>query len=181
MDMLPTLKTPINPIIIGKIRSTYGIYGWLKIFSYTEIKKNIFNYQPWIICIEGTWKSIYLETWKYHKKNLVIKIQNIQNRNKAHLLTQCKIVITSKQLPHLTKDFYWTDLIHCKVITIKGIFLGKVINMIETGSNDVMIVRSHMQNKNSIKEYLVPFLDKKVIKKINLITQIILVDWNVNF
>ncbi|WP_367679757.1 hypothetical protein [Buchnera aphidicola] len=36
-------------IIIGKIGSPYGIKGFIKIFSYTEKKENIFNYLPWFI------------------------------------------------------------------------------------------------------------------------------------
>jgi len=36
-----------NPVILGKIKSIYGVRGWLKIFSFTEKIDDIFYYHLW--------------------------------------------------------------------------------------------------------------------------------------
>ncbi|MDE5286126.1 MAG: ribosome maturation factor RimM, partial [Buchnera aphidicola] len=54
-------------ILIGKTGKSYGILGWITIFSFSENKKNIFSYLPWFLCKENKWKKIYLDSWKKHK------------------------------------------------------------------------------------------------------------------
>ena len=36
-------------VTIGKIGSTYGVHGWLKIHAYTEFGATILEYTPWYL------------------------------------------------------------------------------------------------------------------------------------
>ncbi len=67
------------------------------------------------------------------------------------------------------------------VVTTEGYSLGKVIDMMETGSNDVLVIKANLKDAFGIKERLVPFLDGQVIKKVDLTTQTIEVDWDPGF
>ena len=53
--------------------------------------------------------------------------------------------------------------------------------MMETGSNDVMVVKANLKDAFGIKERLIPFLDGQVIKKVDLATHIVEVDWDPGF
>ena len=174
------LENPINPIIIGLTGSGYGIHGWLKILSYTEKSENIFNYQPWFIKSINGWKYIKIQNWKHYGNNkFVIKINNINDRNSLINFYNCKIQVSSINLPTLNNnEFYWKDIIGCRVINLYGNDIGQVIDFIETGSNDVLIVKKHMKKNLSYEdECLIPFIDKQVIKKVDIILGIIEVDW----
>lgn len=48
----------------------------------------------------------------------------------------------------------------------------------ETGSNDVLVIKANLKDAFGIKERLVPFLDGQVIKKVDLTTRSIEVDWD---
>lgn len=162
--------------------STYGIRGWLKVFSFTELAENIFDYQPWSIKKTDKWHVINLESWKHHKKDFIIKIKGIHDLESAMLLTNCKIIVDTMQLPDLDSDeFYWKDLLGCQVITIDGYQIGEVINLIKTGSNDVLVVKASMKDAFDIQERLIPFLDKQVIRNIDLKARVIEVDWERDF
>lgn len=50
--------------------------------------------------------------------------------------------------------------------------------MMETGSNDVLVIKANLKDAFGIKERLVPFLDGQVIKKVDLATRTIEVDWD---
>lgn len=50
--------------------------------------------------------------------------------------------------------------------------------MMETGSNDVLVIKANLKDAFGIKERLVPFLDGQVIKKVDLTTRTIEVDWD---
>ena len=50
--------------VVGKLGSTYGIRGWLRIYSSTEQAESIFDYQPWFLKIKGEWQPTEL-VWIY--------------------------------------------------------------------------------------------------------------------
>ena len=55
---------------VGKLGSTYGIRGWLRIYSSTEQAESIFDYQPWFLKIKGQWQPTELENWRLIITNL---------------------------------------------------------------------------------------------------------------
>ncbi|MBK5145075.1 ribosome maturation factor RimM [Budviciaceae bacterium BWR-B9] len=172
----------LNPVVLGKLGSTYGIRGWLRVFSSTEQSESIFDYQPWYIQRAGEWRVIELESWKRHNQDLIIKLKGVDDREVANSLTNCEIAVEAEQLPPLEEgDYYWKDLMGCQVVTTSGYELGKVTDMMETGSNDVLVVRANLKDAFGAKERLIPFLDGQVIKKIDLTAQLIEVDWDPGF
>jgi 16S rRNA processing protein RimM len=173
---------PNKPVVVGKMGSTYGIRGWLRVFSSTEESESIFDYQPWFIQQAGEWQQLELEGWKHHNQDLIIKIKGMEDREAAALLTNCEIVVDSTQLPPLDAgDYYWKDLMGCQVVTTTGYQLGSVIDMMETGSNDVMVVKANLKDAFGMQERLVPFLDGQVVKKVDLTARSIEVEWDPNF
>ncbi|CDG22131.1 Ribosome maturation factor rimM [Xenorhabdus poinarii G6] len=176
------LEHPVEPIVLGKLGSAYGIRGWLRVFSSTEHTEDIFEYQPWFIQRSGQWEHIELEAWKYHNQDIIIKIKDIDDRDAANVFTNCEVVVDSSQLPELSEgDYYWKDLIGCQVVNTAGYNLGTIHDMMETGSNDVMVIKANLKDAFGIKERLVPFLDGQVIKKVDLATKLIEVDWDPSF
>ncbi|WP_140919881.1 ribosome maturation factor RimM [Limnobaculum xujianqingii] len=172
----------LNPVVLGKLGSTYGIRGWLRVFSSTEQSESIFDYQPWYIQRAGEWRVIELEGWKRHNQDLIIKLKGVDDREVANSLTNCEIAVEAEQLPPLEEgDYYWKDLMGCQVVTTSGYELGKVTDMMETGSNDVLVVRANLKDAFGAKERLIPFLDGQVIKKIDLTAQLIEVNWDPGF
>ncbi|MBP9642715.1 MAG: ribosome maturation factor RimM, partial [Budvicia sp.] len=162
--------------------STYGIRGWLRVFSSTEQSESIFDYQPWYIQQAGEWRVVELEGWKRHNQDLIIKLKGIDDREVANGLTNREIAVDSEQLPPLEDgDYYWKDLMGCRVVTTEGYELGKITDMMETGSNDVLVVRANLKDAFGAKERLIPFLDGQVIKKVDLTAQLVEVDWDPGF
>ncbi|QPR28106.1 ribosome maturation factor RimM [Edwardsiella hoshinae] len=169
-------------VILGKLGSAYGIRGWLRVFSSTEDAERIFDYQPWFIQQGGNWVAVELESWRNHNQDLVIKIKGIDDRDAANALVNREIAVDESQLPVLEEgDYYWKDLMGCQVVTVAGYELGKVTAMMETGSNDVLVVTANLKDAFGIKERLIPFLDGQVIKKVDLTAKCIEVDWDPGF
>ena len=70
-------------LLVGKINGFFGIQGWVKIFSYTEPRKNILEYQPWYFIDDGTYKSIEMTTGREQSKTIVAHVKGIDNRDQA--------------------------------------------------------------------------------------------------
>lgn len=173
---------PVEPIVLGKIGSAYGIHGWLRMFSSTENIASIFDYQPWFIKRAGQWQQLVLEDWRHHSRDLVIKLTNVDDRTAASQFTNCEIMVDASKLPALEAgDYYWRDLIGCQVVTTEGYQLGKVADIMETGANDVLVVRASLKDAFGMCERLLPFIDGQVIKQVDLATQTIEVAWDPTF
>jgi len=169
-------------IVVGKLGATYGIRGWLKVHSFTDEGENIFDYSPWFLNQKGAWVEYKVESWKRHNKGYVCKLEGLDVREDAHLLTNFEISISPSALPKLSEDeFYWRELFGMKVVTDKGYDLGEVTDILETGSNDVLVVKANLKDAFGQKERLIPFLEEQVIKKVDREAQRIEVDWDPGF
>ncbi len=169
-------------IIMGKIGSAYGVRGWLRMISSAEKVTDIFSYQPWFIKQSAKWQQVELEGWKYHNQHLIIKINTVDDRESASLLSNLDIFVDAAKLPSLeTGEYYWKDLIGCRVVTTSGYELGHVVDMMATGSNDVMLIKAMPEDKFGIQERLLPFIDDQVIKAVDLAAKLIEADWDPDF
>jgi len=165
-------------VIIGKIGSPFGVQGWLKIQPFTEYEANILNYSPWYLSADpdkDDWKKAFLEESRLQADgfSVLAKFKEVNTPEAARLLTGQLIAITREQLPILPENnYYWSDLKNLTVINKDGKVLGKVIYLIETGSNDVLVVKGE-------KEFGIPFIRNSVILSVDLAKQEIHVDWEI--
>lgn len=168
--------------VVGKLGSTYGIRGWLRVYSSTEIAESIFDYQPWFLKIKGKWQQVELESFKHHNHEFIAKIKGTEDREAAQLLTNAEIGVDLSVFPELEEgDYYWHDLIGCEVVNLTGYNLGKVSELMETGSNDVLVVKANGKDAFGKQERLIPFLFENVVKRVDLSSKIIEVDWDAGF
>lgn len=166
------MTKPTSPIKIGKLGSSYGIRGWIKVQSYTEFGINILDYQPWFLSRDGEkWQTIQVEAGRLHGNRVIVKFAGINTPEEVSTLTGNLIWIERHQLPETSKDeYYWSDLEGLTVINKDGSILGQVSYLIATGSNDVLVVKGD-------KEHAIPFLQGDVILSVDLQKKEIQVDW----
>src|SRR5437868_772914 len=109
------MKDPDNRFItIGKIGSTYGVHGWLKINAYTEFGLSILDYSPWYLTSESDEiiTQVAVEDGRVHGKGIIAKLKGLESPEAARLLTGKLIKVSRAQLPALDKnEYYWSDLI----------------------------------------------------------------------
>lgn len=169
-----------NYVVLGRFSGAYGILGWIKVISFTEQRNNIISYQPWLVNLGHAWDFIYIEQWYFCRNNLIVKIKDINDRETAFSLRNKEINIHRFQLPELKdNEYYWNDLVGCDVYTIFGINLGKIIYLIETGSNDVLVVRGRNVMNFDIQEFLIPFIEGDIVRSVDIFNKIILIDWSI--
>ena len=160
-------------ILVGKISNPHGIKGWVKVISFTDPIENILSYKQWIISDKETEKTYYLEDSRVQGNKIVIKLENVNDRNDAALLKNLQIQVNRSDLPDLDQNsYYWEDLVDFNVIDIKGNHVGKVDSLFRTGSNDVLVIIDETKER-----LLVPFIMEEVIKYVDLAKELISIDW----
>lgn len=169
-------------ILVGKIGASYGIKGWFKVNAYTEIPEGIFDYRPWRVTLNGNDRNVEVAEWRRHNKGLIAKLDGVDSRDDAEAWLHGEIFVTADQLPELSDDeFYWRDLKGMAVKTDKGYDLGKVSDLMETGSNDVLVVDANPTDAFGKTERLIPYIQEEVILSVSKEDNTITVDWDPGF
>ncbi len=163
-----------NKVVIGCLGSVFGVRGQLKVHSYTDPITNILNYPVWQIQHQGQWQALPIEKVGLQGSLIIVKIKGVDDRDIAKMYTNDLIAIERSELPPTAdNEYYWDDLIDMTVVTTTGVTLGSVIEMRDTGANDILIIKGE-------RRHLVPFIDS-VICSVDRDNKQITVDWDHEF
>ena len=160
-------------VALGYISAVHGVKGWVKVHSWTRPMEAILDYQPWLL---GEDKSLVnIVGGRKQGKGLVALLPGFEDREQAVKLVGQQIFVGRDQLPAIAADeYYWSDLEGLEVRTTKGEVLGRVERLMETGANDVLVIRGQ-------REHLVPFIQGQYVTRVDLEGGLIEVDWDPEF
>lgn len=167
--------------VLGKITSPYGIHGWVKVISYTDPMDNILGYGKWQLSKDGRDFEVSVKSGKRHGKGIVVKIDGCDDRDQAIRFGGALIKVDKQLLPLLGEgEFYWHQLEGLSVKAVSGESLGVVDHLLETGSNDVLVVKATAESFDE-RERLIPYLPDQVVKSVDINAGVMIVDWDVDF
>lgn len=165
-------------IPVGKISGAFGVKGWVKVYSFTDPRTNILQYSPLFLSRQGEWIEIKVSGGHLQGKGVVMGIANVTDRDQVQPLIGAELAIRKDQLEPIEEDeFYWADLVGLKVENLDGEQLGEVDHLLETGANDVLVVKAAGLDKDR----LIPFVLDEVVKQVDLDKQLIQVDWGTDY
>jgi 16S rRNA processing protein RimM len=160
-------------VALGYISAVHGIKGWVKVHSWTRPMEAILEYQPWLLGEDR--KPVKITDGRKQGKGLAALLPGYDDREQAGVLVGQQIFVGRDQMSPTEKDeYYWSDLEGLEVHTISGEVLGRVDRMMETGANDVLVVRGD-------RERLVPFIQGQYVMRVDLEAGLIVVDWDPDF
>ena len=160
-----------EPVVLGRISGLFGVRGWVKVFSYTEPREAVLDYDRWLLSGKNGWQEATVAEGQRHGKTVIVRINGYDDRDQAAGLIGTEIGVPRDELPETDSDhYYWSDLEGLCVVHRDGTELGKVDHLLETGANDVMVVKGET-------ERLVPFVMDKVVLGVDLAKGEIRVDW----
>lgn len=167
--------------VIGRITSVFGVKGWLKVYSFTDPKEGILNYTNWVLDLDGKRIPVKLEEGRRQGQAIVVRLRGISDRELARTYSGAEVKVPTAELPELPEgEFYWRQLQGLDVFTVEGECLGYVDHLIETGSNDVLVVHATPGSIDQ-RERLIPYRPDEVVREINLAERKLVVDWDPEF
>jgi 16S rRNA processing protein RimM len=170
---------PENLVIMGRILAPYGVYGWLKVVPDTEMIDSLFHYDTWWIGKDSNWRKLDVVEAKIHNDVLVVKLQGIDDRDAAFACKGKQVAVPRDALPEAAEnEYYWSDLIGLSVKNQQDIAFGEIIDVFETGANDVIVVSGKEVAES--RERLIPFTAQTILD-VNIEAKTMLVDWDAEF
>lgn len=161
-------------VVVGQVAGLYGVHGWLKVYAYTRERDDILAYDHWFLRRGDGWERRAVRDGRAQSGGIVAQIEGIDDRDAARALIGTDIAIQAEQLAPLSEgEYYWSQLEGLQVVTATGIELGRVSHLLETGSNDVLVVIGE-------RERLLPYT-AEVVRSVDLAGRVITVDWDPEF
>jgi 16S rRNA processing protein RimM len=146
---------------IGQVVALFGVRGELKVRLLTDIPDRFTQLSA--IFVGPEHRKVTIERSRPYKGEMIIlKLGGFDDANAAELLLRQEIVIPVSQLAELPADSYYQhDILDLMVETLEHRELGRIVDILQTGSNDVYIV------KDDGREILLPAI-KDVVQDIDL-------------
>ncbi|MBR6581356.1 MAG: 16S rRNA processing protein RimM [Ruminococcus sp.] len=139
----------------GKIVTTHGIRGEVKIMPYTDTPELLCEFDRLFIGKDKA--ELYIERARVAKNMVIAKIEGIDTVEAAEKYRN-KVLFMHRDDLELDEDTYFIqDLIDMEVRDAdSGFVYGKITDVLQNGANDVYVIKGD-------REYLVPAIPDVVI------------------
>jgi 16S rRNA processing protein RimM len=155
-------------VTLGRITGIHGVRGWVRVQSFTRPTSNLFEYGPWLI------RGIEHPALEHRAsgRGFVVRLAGVDDRELAGGLVGEEIQVARSALPEPEEGaYYWADLVGLEVICESGESLGRIDRLLETGAQDVMVI------KLGTREHLVPFVQGPIVRSVDMEARQIVVRW----
>jgi 16S rRNA processing protein RimM len=150
-------------IIVGTIFRKHGLRGEVKVYPLTDSATRFLDlHEVMIEAPSGDRFEAKIDRVRFQQDRLIVHFEGRDRLEDVEPFLKGQILIhRSKALPLPEGRYYHADIIGVSVVTDEGETLGTVQEILETGSNDVYVVRE------GNREVLIPAI-REVIREVDL-------------
>ncbi|MGM9986543.1 MAG: ribosome maturation factor RimM [Bacillaceae bacterium] len=150
---------------VGKIVNTHGVRGEVRVISKTDFPEERYTLGNTLYIEKGKGDQVKVTvaSHRQHKSFDLLTFKEFHNINEVEQFKGCLLQVTEDQLVELEEDeFYYHEIIGCIVFSEEGEEIGKVGEIIETGANDVWVLK-----RKGKKDALIPYIES-IVKEIDV-------------
>jgi 16S rRNA processing protein RimM len=155
-------------LIIGKIGGAHGVRGEMRVSPITD---DVRRFRALSDCVILTPAEKLLRTARISEKRVtgdtvLVTFEGVSDRDEAQKLTGFYLAVKRGDAPPLEKGrYYIADMIGCTVADQTIGVIGRISEILQTGSNDVIVVK-----RPEKQDLLIPFL-KDVVTDVDVFAQ----------
>jgi 16S rRNA processing protein RimM len=159
---------------VGRIVDAYGIRGWVKVEPFNDPRESVLRAcRRWWLP-DG--RSLAVERARQHGAFIVGKPAGVEDREAALALKGLEVRASRAEFPAAASgEFYWVDLVGCRVSNREGVDLGQVASVVDHGAHAILVVQD-----DGGAERLIPFVESYV-DSVDLGGRRIGVDWQPDY
>ncbi|HML20785.1 MAG TPA: ribosome maturation factor RimM [Aggregatilinea sp.] len=133
-------------LLLGRVLRPHGIRGELRVEVLTAYPERIMPEDHVYLGLNPADPESVVEYEiagaRRHKQYLILQLEGLSDRDEAELLRDQYVMVALDDAVPLEEDeFYLYQIIGLPVYTEDDEHLGEVVDVIETGANDVYVVR----------------------------------------
>lgn len=145
---------------VGVIANTHGIRGEVKVFPTTDDKERFKDLKKVILDTGKEKLKFEVQSVRFFKNMVILKFKGIDNINDIEKYKGKDLLVTREDAVPLEEgEYFIADLIDLDVYDENGNKIGILYDVMQTGANDVYVVR----DEETGKEILLPAIDECVL------------------
>lgn len=155
--------SPEDLLLVGKVIRPHGLAGLIRIWSYAQTEESFLNAGTVFLKSDRDEIQEYrILTVKPHGTVFLMELDGLTSLEDAKRFRGAEILIRKDSLRCESEDeYFWFELIGLKVYLNTGRYIGILRDILETGSNDIYVVRE------GDAEFLIPAIHE-VVEEIDL-------------
>ena len=146
---------------VGVISNTHGIRGEVKVYPTTDNVRRFDDLKEVILDTGKEQLNLHVTSVKYFKNMVILKFKEFDNINDIIPYKGMDLLVTRENaIPLEEGEYYIADIIGSKVITDEDKILGMLTDVLQTGANDVYVVKT-----KDGKEVLLPSIEECILDR----------------
>ena len=146
---------------VGVISNTHGIRGEVKVYPTTDNVRRFDDLKEVILDTGKEQLILHVTSVKYFKNMVILKFKEFDNINDIIPYKGMDLLVTRENaIPLEEGEYYIADIIGSKVITDEDKILGTLTDVLQTGANDVYVVKT-----KDGKEVLLPSIEEWILDR----------------
>ena len=143
---------------VGVVTTAHGIKGAVKVYPTTDDPRRFLDLEKVSFSRTGEEEDICcqytIENVQFIKNLVILSLKEVKDRNLAEAMKGGSFWISDEEaLPLEEDEFYIRDFMEATVKDEEGNLIGQVEDIMETGSNQVLVVK-----ETNGKELLIPVI-----------------------
>ena len=127
---------------VGINTSTHGIGGEVKVYPTTDDPKRFRRLKEVILDTGKERMPLEIQSVKFFKQFVILKFKALDNINEVERYRKCSLLVPRENAVRLNRDEYFiADLEGLQVRDEDGTPIGVLNSVLETGANDVYVIR----------------------------------------
>jgi 16S rRNA processing protein RimM len=144
---------------VGILSSTHGVHGEMKVFPTTDDVNRFKKLKNVLLETQEGHKELEIERVRFFKQFVIIKFKGCDSINDIEKYKGKSIFVTRENAVRLGQDEYFiADLIGLAVKDEDDVILGEIRDVLETGANDVYVVK-----RDGKKDLLIPAIKQCIL------------------
>jgi len=145
-------------LVVGKLRRPHGVRGELWMDVLTDFPERL---RSGLTVYAGeNRKALHIRRCRSHGSSLLVTFEEFSDLETAGMLRNELLYVRADNIPILPEgEYYHHQILGLRVVDENGASLGTVVDILETGANDVCVVRSV-----SGVELLLPIVDSTILE-----------------
>ena len=145
---------------VGVISSTHGVRGEVKVYPTTDNPERSLDLKQVLLDTGKEQIPMEISKVRFFKQFVIVKFKGIDNINDIERYKGKDLLVTRENAVPLEEgEYFIADLIDLDVVDEDGNKLGILYDVMQTGANDVYVVK----NQENGKEILLPGIEECIL------------------
>ena len=144
-------------LVVGRVVRPHGVRGAVIVEPLSQVMDSLAPRSMVFLGDEA--RKFELESSRLHQGRWMLTLAGVSDRDQAESLRGMQVRVLYKEPAELDEhEYYHWQILDLPVYLDSGELLGKVVQILETGANDVYVVR-----KENEEEVLLPAIESVIL------------------